>query len=72
MQVRSSEKPVADLWFAIKPYGTHVLRMTEIHVNPYAVGDLWLLRGSEMDIAIDTCSGLVPPGPVVEAIANSG
>ena len=26
------------------------------------------MRGSERDVAIDTCSGLVPAGPVVEAI----
>lgn len=63
------EKPVAELWYAVKPYGPEVLRITEIHVDPYAVGDIWLLRGRDRDVAVDTCSGLVPAGPVVEALA---
>ena len=63
------EKPVAELWFAVRPYDA-VLRITEIHVDPYAVGDAWLIRGRDRDVVVDTCSGLVPPGPVVEAIAG--
>jgi glyoxylase-like metal-dependent hydrolase (beta-lactamase superfamily II) len=63
-------KPVAELWYAVKPYGDHVIRISEIHVDPYAVGDIWLVRGVECDVSVDTCSGLVPAGPVVESIAG--
>jgi glyoxylase-like metal-dependent hydrolase (beta-lactamase superfamily II) len=66
----SAAKPVAELWFAIKPYEGGVFRVSEVHVDPYAVGDIWLVRGSERDVAVDTCSGLVPAGPVLEAIAG--
>jgi len=65
-----AEKPVAEFWYAVKPYGPGLLRLSEIHVDPYAVGDIWLIRGAERDVAIDTCSGLVPAGPVVEALAT--
>ena len=71
MEKEASDKPVAEFWFAVKPYGTKVLRISEVHVDPYAVGDCWLVRGSERNVVVDTCSGLVPSGPVIEAIAGA-
>ena len=60
-------KPVAEFWYAIQPQDDDIIRFSEIYVDPYAVGDLWLVRGSERDLVVDTGSGIVPPAPVVEA-----
>jgi len=62
--------PVSELWYAVDALNSRVIRFTEAHVDPYAVGDIWLVRGSEMDVAVDGGSGIVPAGPLVEAIAD--
>ncbi len=64
-------KPVADFWYAIQPQGDEIIRFSEIYIDPYAVGDIWLVRGSERAQVVDTGSGIVPPAPVVEAVARS-
>jgi len=64
------EKPVAELWYAIQPQGDGILRLNEIHVDPYAVGDIWLVRGAEQDLIVDTGSGIVPPAPIIEALSG--
>ena len=65
-----SEKPVAELWYALKPVADDILRLNEIHVDPYSVGDSWLVRGTHTDLVIDTCSGIVPLAPIIDAISN--
>ncbi len=62
-------KPVAEFWYAIQPQGDGIIRFSEIYVDPYAVGDIWLVRGSERDLVVDTGSGIVPPAPIVEAVS---
>ena len=61
--------PVAEFWYGVQPHDERIIRMAEVHVDPYAVGDIWLVRGSTLDVAIDTGSGIVPAGPVVQAVA---
>ena len=63
-------KPVAEFWYAVALYEAKIIRFAEVHVDPYAVGDIWLVRGSEMDLAVDAGSGIVPAGPIVEAVAD--
>jgi glyoxylase-like metal-dependent hydrolase (beta-lactamase superfamily II) len=63
-------KPVAEFWYAIQPQDDDIIRFSEIYVDPYAVGDLWLVRGSERDLVVDTGSGIVPPAPIVEAVSG--
>ncbi len=63
-------KPVAEFWYAIQMRDNGILRLNEVHIDPYAVGDIWLLRGSEKDLAVDTGSGIVPPAPMIEAISG--
>ena len=53
-------KPVAEFWYAIQPQDDGIIRFSEIYVDPYAVGDIWLVRGSERDLAVDTGSGIEP------------
>lgn len=57
-------------WYAVEACEASILRISETHVDPYAVGDIWLVRGTELDVAIDAGSGMVPAGPVVQAISD--
>jgi glyoxylase-like metal-dependent hydrolase (beta-lactamase superfamily II) len=63
-------KPVADLWFSIEICDNNIVLLRESHIDPYAVGDIWIVRGRDRDLVIDTGSGLVAPAPLVEAIAD--
>jgi glyoxylase-like metal-dependent hydrolase (beta-lactamase superfamily II) len=65
-----AEKPVADFWYAIQPQGNGIIRFNEIHLDPYVVGDIWLLRGSERDLVVDTGSGIVSPAPIIAAVSQ--
>lgn len=63
-------KPVAEFWYAIQPQRDRIVRLNEIHVDPYSVGDIWFVRGSERNLVVDTGSGIVPPASLVEAISD--
>ena len=65
------EKAIADHWYAIKPMDTQILWIREVHVDPYVAGDMWLLRGSERDLVVDTGMGIVPPAPVIAALTTN-
>lgn len=65
-----SVKPVAEVWYSIEACDNDIIRFRESHIDSYAVGDIWLVRGSERDLAVDTGSGIVPPAPLVEAVAG--
>ena len=55
-------KPVADLWFSIEVYENDILLLRESHIDPIAVGDIWLVRGRDCDLVIDTGSGMLYDG----------
>ena len=63
-------KPVAEVWFSIEACENSIIRFRESHIDAYAVGDIWLVCGGERDLAVDTGSGIVPPGPLLEAVAG--
>ena len=52
-------KPVADLWFSIEVHENDILMLRESHIDPLAVGDIWIVRGRDRDLVIDTGSGMV-------------
>ncbi len=58
-----------DFWYALRPEQFDIIRLVEVHLDAYSVGDIWLVRGSKVDLAVDTGSGIVPAGPIVEAIS---
>ena len=64
------ERPVAELWYGIEPYPGDVVRLREVHIHPYWSGSIWLVRGRERDVVVETGTGMVPPGPVVAAITD--
>lgn len=63
-------KPLAEFWYAVQEQGHGILRFHEIHVDPYAVGDAWLVVGAERNLLVDTGSGLAPLAPIVEAVSG--
>ena len=52
-----STKPVAEVWYSVAACDDDILRFHESHIDPYAGADIWLIRGSERDLAVDTGSG---------------
>jgi len=62
-------KPVADIWYSIEACDNDILLLRESHIDPYAVGDIWLVRGRDRDLVVDTGSGMVDPAPLVRAIS---
>jgi len=68
--IERSSKPVADLWFSIAAYENDILLLRESHIDPYAVGDIWIVRGRDRNLVIDTGSGMVAPAPLVGAISG--
>lgn len=70
MDERMTGPPVSEFWYALQPQNDDIVRFAEVHVDPYAVGDIWLVRGAELALAVDTGSGVVPSGPIIEAVAG--
>jgi glyoxylase-like metal-dependent hydrolase (beta-lactamase superfamily II) len=62
--------PIADIWYGVEPVEDGIVRLREAHVDPYLSGEIWLVRGRDGDLAIDTGAGILPPAPVIEAITG--
>jgi glyoxylase-like metal-dependent hydrolase (beta-lactamase superfamily II) len=63
-------KPVAACWFSVERAPADVLRIREPHIDPYAVGDIWLVCGEARALAIDSGSGVVSPAAFIDAAAE--
>lgn len=66
----SREKRIAEFWYALRPIASNIVWLREVHVDPYVVGDIWLVRGRDTDLVVDTGSGIVPLAPVIDAISD--
>jgi glyoxylase-like metal-dependent hydrolase (beta-lactamase superfamily II) len=67
----SSERPIADCWYTIAACDDNIVRLREPWIDPYLTGDMWLVRGQNRDLLVDCGTGIVPPRPIVEAIARN-
>lgn len=67
-QNTNTEKPVSPFWYAAAPQDNAIVWIREIHVDPGAAGDIWLVRGAERDLVVDTGTGIVPPAPILAAL----
>jgi len=67
----SLERPVADCWYTIAACDDNIVQLREAWLDPYLTGDMWLVRGQNRDLLVDCGTGIVPPGPIVEAIARN-
>ena len=63
-------KPIAETWYGIDPCPGGVLRLREAHVDPYMSGDIWLVRGAERDLVVDSGIGILPLGPVIAGLSD--
>jgi len=63
-------KPVGDPWFSIEAYENDILLLRESHIDPYAVGDIWIVQGRDRNLVIDTGSGMIAPASLIEAISS--
>ncbi|MBT4888249.1 MAG: MBL fold metallo-hydrolase [Rhodospirillales bacterium] len=66
----TKQKPVAEVWYSIEACPDNIIRLRESHIDSYAVGDIWLVRGNESDLVIDTGCGIISPIPVIESITQ--
>jgi glyoxylase-like metal-dependent hydrolase (beta-lactamase superfamily II) len=57
---RTSPLPVADTWYALTDVGGGVSRILERHVAAWMRCNMWLIRGRERDLIVDTGMGLRP------------
>ncbi len=62
---------VADPWFGVEPVDRDLLRLREAHVDPSLAGNMWLARGRERALLIDSGTGIMPLRATVEAIAGT-
>jgi glyoxylase-like metal-dependent hydrolase (beta-lactamase superfamily II) len=67
----SLERPIADCWYTIAACDDNIVRLREAWIDPYLTGDMWLVRGQNRDLLVDCGTGIVPPRPIVEAIARN-
>ncbi|MEQ8602764.1 MAG: MBL fold metallo-hydrolase [Marivibrio sp.] len=65
-----SRPPIAACWFSVERAAEGIVRLREAHVDPYAVGDVWLVCGTQRALAVDAGSGLAPSAPLAEAVAE--
>lgn len=66
----AASKPVAEIWYAIESCDHRILRLREAWIDPYLAGNMWLARGRDRDLLIDTGTGIVSPRPVIDAISG--
>lgn len=70
MHASTNKKPIADFWYGIRPLENNIVWLREVFVDNYSVGDSWLVQGTDLDLVLDTCSGIVPLAPVILAICS--
>lgn len=58
-------------WYASERITDDLIKITEPHLDPWLQGNLWLYRGTDVDLLVDTGSGLVPFAPYVEALRDA-
>lgn len=67
----ASEKlPIAESWYRVDAYPGKVTRLSEMHIDPYWSGNIWLISGSKLDLVVDTGTGVVPPNTVISTITD--
>lgn len=62
--------PVVTPWFSVTRVDAATLLLSEPHVDPFLRANLWLVRGSERDLVVDTGNGIVPLRPFVAALQD--
>jgi glyoxylase-like metal-dependent hydrolase (beta-lactamase superfamily II) len=61
---------VADLWYQVEVLSKDVTLITEPHINTAAVGNIWLLKGSDRSLVFDTGTGLGDIGTSIASLTE--
>lgn len=62
--------PVADPWYRVVPGpGGRILRVDEPHVDPVVAANVWIVRGRDRDLVVDTGLGIVPLDAAVPGLS---
>ena len=61
---------LADTWYGIEAYPDNIIRLRESNIDPYWSGSIWLVKGSERNLVVDTGTGIVAPAPIIESISD--
>ena len=56
-------------WFETTAFPDRVFRIREPALAPLHGSNAWLIRGRDASVLIDTCIGVAPLRPLVEALA---
>lgn len=69
-RTQASSLPVAQLWFSFAPLAHGIVQIRETCIDPYLTGDMWLVRGRDCSLLVDTGTGVVSPRAAVDALAG--
>ena len=62
---------VAENWFETRPCADGIVHIREAWVDPYLTGDMWLVRGRDRALLVDSGTGIVSPRALVEELAGN-
>jgi glyoxylase-like metal-dependent hydrolase (beta-lactamase superfamily II) len=60
----------ADSWFTMDQFENDILRLSEQSIDPYLTGNIWLVRGKDRCIVIDTGTGMLSPLPMINSVVQ--
>ena len=63
-------KPVADLWFGVQAVDAGLLQIRESHIDPYLAGNIWLVKGRDRALLVDSGTGMRPLRDTAAALAG--
>src|SRR5580698_3045270 len=61
---------VVEQWFDITPCQDEIVHIRESWIDPFLTGDLWLVRGKDRSLLVDTGTGIVSPRSTVDALTR--
>ena len=61
---------VAERWFEHEEIDDGVLRIRESHVDPFLQANMFLIRGRDRDVLVDTGLGIGSPEPSWPTCSN--
>ncbi len=64
------DKRVADVWYGVEYCEHEIWRLREAHIDPFLGGDIWLVRGRERALVVDSGTGIRSPVPLIEALSG--
>jgi glyoxylase-like metal-dependent hydrolase (beta-lactamase superfamily II) len=62
---------VAENWFESRPCADGIIHIREAGIDPYLTGDMWLVRGRDRALLVDSGTGIISPRTVVEELAGN-